>query len=217
MVSPTLTHAYCTVDDLREQLGESKPGNLPQNLLVRAINAASRAVDNWTGRRFWQDETPQTLNFDPQPACRDELWIDQDISSTTGLVIATDNYLDGTYSAVWDVADYQLWPYRANTPGSQYGAWWKLESVHGLRFNLTGVRGRRGVLPVKITAQFGWSFVPDPVQEATLLKAAALFKRKDAPFGVLQFGDIAAVRVTRQDIDVVELLSPYVRDVAMVG
>jgi hypothetical protein len=52
---------------------------------------------------------------------------------------------------------------------------------------------------------------------ATILKATQLFKRKDAPFGVLQFGDIAAVRVTRADADVVELLWPYQRDVAMVG
>jgi hypothetical protein len=33
----------------------------------------------------------------------------------------------------------------------------------------------------------------------------------------VQFGDIAAVTITRKDADVVELLWPYVRDVAMVG
>lgn len=208
-------HGYCTVDDLREHLGESKPGNLPENLLVRAINAASRAVDNWTGRRFWQDPTPQAILVQPSMVGYD-LWLpgNTEISTTTGLAVATDNGT-GTYpTALAMDTDYRLWPYAANTGGSEYGAWWMLEGLGTSRF---AVRGVRGLYPVRVTARFGWAFVPDPVEQATLLKAAALFKRKDAPFGVMQFGDIAAVRVTRQDIDVVELLSPYVRDVAMVG
>jgi hypothetical protein len=35
--------------------------------------------------------------------------------------------------------------------------------------------------------------------------------------GVATFGDFAALRVTRRDPDVMELLAPYVLDVAMVG
>ena len=209
-------HAYCTVDDLREQLGESKPGNLPENLLVRAINAASRAVDNYTGRRFWQDETLQSVLVPPSVASCYELWLpgNSEISTTTGLAVATDDGT-GAYGTSWTLdTDYRLWPYAANTGGSEYGAWWVLEGLGTSRFD---VRGARGVYPVRITARFGWAFTPVEVEQATLLKAAALFKRKDAPFGVMQFGDIAAVRVTRQDIDVVELLSGYVRDVAMVG
>jgi hypothetical protein len=209
-------NAYCTVDDLRAQLGESKPGNLPEAQLVRAVNAASRAVDNYTGRRFWQDETPQSVLVAPSIVDPYTLWLpgNAEISTVTGLNVATDNGT-GTYgtSLVQDT-DYRLWPYAANTGGSEYGGWWMLEGMGTSRFD---VRGARGSYPVRITARFGWAFVPVEVEQATLLKAAALFKRKDAPFGVLQFGDIAAVRVTRQDIDVIELLSGYVRDVAMVG
>lgn len=203
------------MDDLREQLGDLGKANLSENLLIRAINAASRAVDAYTGRRFWLDETPETKLF--EPVSNDaELWLPEDIGNTTGLAIATDSG-DGSYSTTWDTADYRLWPYRANSSGSIYGGWWKLESQGRLRWDIRGTNGRSGVLPVQITARWGWSFCPAPVEQATILKAAQLFKRKDAPFGVAQFGDIAAVTVTRKDADVTELLWPYVVDMAVVG
>jgi hypothetical protein len=207
-----VVHGYCTVDDLREQLGDLASQNLSQNQLVRAINAASRAVDNYTDRRFWADAAPVTKLF-PVRTCGDtELWLPEDIAYSAGLVIATS---DGTaYTTIWNAADYRLWPYGANTSGSLYGGWWKLESARGLRFD---VRGTTGILPIQITARFGWSFKPTEIEQATVLKAAQLFKRKDSPYGVAQFGDIAAVQITRADKDVIELLWPYVRDVAMVA
>lgn len=212
-------HGYCTVDDLREQLGDLSNQNLAGRMLVRAVNAASRAVDNWTGRRFWQDPVPQTRLFDPSgsPGGAYELWLSDDISTTTGLTIATDTDGNGGYANVFDTVDYRLWPYDANAGGSMYGGWWKLESTGRWRFDIRGINGRHGYLPVQITARFGWAFVPPEIEQATILKAAQLFKRKDAPYGVAQFGDIAAVQITRADKDVVELLAPYQRDVAMVA
>lgn len=212
-MSAELTHAYCTVDDLREQLGDlAGGGKLPERLLIRAINAASRAVDAYTGRRFWADDAPVAKLFTPLAGACD-LWLPEDISATTGLAVATDDGT-GTYPTAWTTTDYRLWPYGANTSGSLYGGWWKLEGTGRLPF---GVRGNVGVLPIRITARFGWSFCPDPVEQATILKAAQLYKRKDSPYGVAQFGDIAAVQITRKDADVVELLWPYVVDMAMVG
>lgn len=210
-----LRHAYATVDDLREHLGDSKQ-NLPENLLNRALNAASRAVDNHCWRRFWQDETPTTRTVKAGYDCND-LWLTgrDDISTTTGLAVAT---WDGSgYGTTWTQdTDYQLWPYDANTDGSIYGGWSRLEGLGTIDFRVPTVRAKV-YRPVQITARWGWSFIPDEVEQATLFKAAQLFKRKDAPFGIMQFGDIAAVRVTRADIDVLELLAPYQRDVAMVG
>jgi hypothetical protein len=217
-MSTEVEHGYCTVDDLREQLGDMTSQNLSERQLVRAVNAASRAVDAYTGRRFWMDPTPIARLVDVD-GCNPDLWLPDDIASTTGLQIATS---DGTnYSTIWTTQDYRLWPYAANTPGSLYGGWWKLESVRGLRWDVRGSYYRHHsshyYLPVQITARFGWAFVPAGVEQATLLKAAQLFKRKDAPYGVAQFGDIAAVTITRKDADVVELLWPFMRDVAMVG
>jgi hypothetical protein len=46
------------------------------------------------------------------------------------------------------------------------------------------------------------------VKQAVLLRAAALWKRKDAPYAVAGFGDLGLIRV-REDPDVVSLLSRY--------
>lgn len=218
----TLNNAYCSVDDLREQLGDLSSQNLSQRMLERAINAASRAVENWCDRRFWQDSALTTRTIAVREGAGYELQLDGvaagDISTSTGLVIKSDTTGDGSYATTWLSTDYRLWPYSATQPGSEYGGWSKIESTGRLRFDIRGGVGvRRDILPLSITAKFGWSFVPDGVEQATILKAAQLFKRKDAPFGVVQFGDIAAVSVTRKDADVVELLWPYVRDVAMVA
>lgn len=211
-------HGYITLDELRGHLGDSD-GRLRQDSLVLAINAASRAVDAWCGRRFWQDPAPTSQLFYPTAGSQD-LWLDEDISTETGLIVSTDNAGSGAYDVPWDASAYRLWPYGANRGASIYKAWWKLESTGINRFDIRGLHrhnNRGGYLPVQITARFGWASVPHPIQEATLLKATQLFKRKDAPFGVLQFGDVAAVSVTRKDADVIELLWPYQRDVAMVG
>lgn len=212
-----VTHGYCTEDDLREQLGDLVQQNLSSRQLIRAVNAASRAVDDWTDRRFWADAEPTTRLVYPKGDDGYELWLDVDIASTSGLAIATDPNGNGSYTNVFDAADYRLWPYDATLPGSLYGGWWKLESAGRWRFDVRGINGRHGYLPVQITARFGWSFLPDPVEQATLLVAAQLFKRKDAPFGVAQFGDIAAVQIVRQDKDVQGLLQRYQRDAAMVA
>ena len=68
----------------------------------------------------------------------------------------------------------------------------------------------RSNLPtLQVTATFGWSAIPFEVNEACILKAASLFKRKDAPFGVAGFGEFGAVRITRADPDVMELLANF--------
>lgn len=204
-----LQHAYATIQDLRDQFGDD--GNkLKPSQLIRALNAASRAVDNWTYRRFWADETPVSRVF--YPTCRNELRFDKvDIITATGVAIATDDNADGTFTGNWSAASFRLGPDNAEADGGVYS------HILGTGIRYFNVMGTRGVLPVRVTARWGWPTVPPEVEQATLLKAAQLFKRKDAPFGVLQFGDIAAVTVTRRDADVIELLSTYQRDVAMVG
>lgn len=215
-----VTHGYCTVDDLREQLGDLGRGNLSERQLVRAVNAASRAIDEYTDRRFWAD-TAVVARTIPVTTCEYELWLQGvdagDIAYSAGLIIATDDNGDGSYATVWDATDYRLWPYSANTSGSTYGGWWKIESTGRKRFDIHGTNGVSGILPLRITARFGWAFVPAQVEMACLLIATRLFKRKDAPYGVAQFGDIAAVQIVRTDRDVQEMLWPFMRDVAMVG
>ena len=64
---------------------------------------------------------------------------------------------------------------------------------------------------VRVTARWGWSAVPDAVNEACILRAAALYKRKEAPFAVAGFDGFGAVRLRAQDPDVSALLGSYIR------
>ena len=190
-----MKHGYATVEDLREHLGDDG-SRLPLRLLERAITAASRAVDMHTGRRFWKDETPTTRRY--RTRWDDVAWVD-DIASTTDLVIETD---DGT----WGSGDFALWPYDADQTDPDAHAWWRVEAVGGRRFPVL-----QGQVSLRVTAYFGWSGVPDAVNAATLLKAAQLFQRRDAVFGVAGFAEFGAVRITRKDPDVIDLLAGYVR------
>lgn len=200
-----ITHGYCTVKEVQAQLGDSD-GKLSVPLLEQAITATSRAIDQYCGRRFWQDETVQVRVYRPI----DEWTVAvDDISTATGLIVATDTGHDGTYVTVWTAdTDYQLEPLNADADGGAY-AWTQIAAVGSLRFPCRGHSRRHRRRPaVRVTARFGWSAVPDDVNQAAILKAVSLFRRKDAPFGVAGFGEFGAVRL-RQDPDVMALLAPY--------
>jgi hypothetical protein len=200
----SLTNAYVAVSDLREQLGDSAE-KLNEALLERAINATSRAVDKFCGRRFWTDSGLSTRLYRPEDPYRAMV---DDISTATGMVVRTDDNTDGTWVSTWAATDYQLEPLNrgvaSGTDTPTAFAWWRIVPISAKFFVL---HPRRPTL--QVTAQFGWSAVPDDVVQAVLIKAVSLFKRKDAPFGVAGFADFGAVRITRNDPDVTELLGPY--------
>jgi hypothetical protein len=197
----TVTNGYCSVADLRGHLGDTGTA-LNVTLLERAINATSRAIEKHCGgRRFWQDPTPVARRYAPDDPTI--AWVD-DISTTTGLIVATDSLGDGTYATTWASADYELEPTNAAEDG---WPWWRIATTGAFLFP-TG-RARPGL---RVTARFGWAAVPDDVTEAALIRAASLFKRREAPFGVAGMGEFGVVRISRQgDPDVVDLLHPYVR------
>lgn len=198
-----ITNGYCTVKEVQAQLGDTD-GKLSVPLLEQAITATSRAIDKYCGRRFWQDETVKVRVYpsaDPWSVAVD------DISTATGLIVATDTGHDGGYATVWDADGYQLEPLNADADGGAY-AWTQVAAVGSLRFPCGRYAHRRRPA-VQVTARFGWSAIPDDVNEAAILKAVSLFRRKDAPFGVAGFGDFGAVRI-RRDPDVEALLAPYV-------
>lgn len=197
-----LVHAYCNELQLRDQFADA--GSLVDTgVLERAINASSRAIDRYCGRRFWLDAQVTTRLY--RPCEPDIAWVD-DIGSTAGLIIKTDHDDDGVFEQTWVAGqDYELEPGNADADGGAY-AWWRIVAVGDLRFPTTGRRKR-----LQDTGLHGWSQIPDEVEQACLLKSAGLVKRKDSPHGVMGFDGFGAVRVTRQDPDVVALLRPYMR------
>jgi len=196
----TVTNGYCTNSELRIHLGDSGT-TLNAALLDRAINAASRAIDQHCGRKFWQDSSVVVRAYRPDDP--HEAWVD-DISTTTGLVVQTDTAGDGTYATTWSASDYQLEPLIAVADSIP---WWRIIAVGAHTFPQAT---RRATL--QVTAKFGWTAIPDGVNQACLIRAGSLFKRREAPFGVASFADFGAVRISRYgDPDVVDLLAPYVR------
>ena len=194
---------YCTVAQLRAELGDDG-AVLPETLLQKAVTAASRAVDGWCGRppgAFGLSELTSRLYrpCDPVTVAVD------DIGSREGLTVATDDDGDGVFETIWDATEYVLEPLNADTRGTAY-AWQAITAVGARRWPCGSLRPA-----LRVTARWGWSAVPDDVTAATILRAVALFKRKEAPYGVAEFGEFGPVRISRQDTDVISLLTPYRR------
>jgi hypothetical protein len=191
-----VVHGYATVEQVRAELGDDG-GQLPVALLEKAVNAASRAVDEWTGRRFWADEDPVTRRYPRAEVVDGSVTVD-DISTTTDLAVTVDGQ-------AWTLdSDFELGPANADADGGAF-AWWELAGLG---------RAFPAAPRVTVTARFGWSAVPVQVEEATILRAVAIFKRKDAAYGVADFGEFGPVRITRKDPDVMDLLAPFQRAMA---
>lgn len=185
---------YASAFQLREHLGDL--AILNDGLLSRAVQAASRAVDSYTGRRFWADDSPTVRRYRP---LSDRVYV-SDIASTTGLVVKEDNG-SGTFSTTLTIdVDFELCPLNADVDG------WAWDEIRAISRSFPS----QSRASVEVTALHGWPAVPQDVETATILKAAALFQRKDSPAGVAGFGDFGVVRIGRQqDPHVAELLAPY--------
>lgn len=198
---------YASVEELRAQFSDDSQ-NLPEALLQRALKAASRAIDDYTGRRFWQDPTAVARTFAPRYCDRADV---DDISTTSGLIVAVDSGLDGTYASTWTLgSDFVLRPSNATVLGRAYN---RIVLLSGVTFPASDGRD-----VLRITAKWGWPVIPDQVNEACILRAASLFKRRESIDGVSGFGDFGVVRISgRMDPDVAALLNPFCRVEALMA
>lgn len=198
---------YCTAAELKSRMGVTTTEDDAR--IAEACLAASRWVENECERQFNKDANASARVYYP---LTNGLLVVDDFYTTTGLVIKTDSGNDATYETTWATTDYQLEPigglvgsvsgfpyYRVRAVGNQ---------VFGPDFSARG--------SVEVTAKWGWNAVPSPVKEATLIYAEALFRLKDAPFGVSGFDAFGAVRV-RENPYVCSLLEPYKRHLTLVG
>ena len=158
-------------------------------------------IDNHTGRRFYAETGTRYY----APISIDEVYTD-DIISVTSLKTDDDN--DGTFETTWSASDYHLMPFNAGKNGHPYT---RIEtSGYGSYSFPVGTKKA-----VQIVGSFGYATTaPKPVAEACKIQAIRLFKRKDAPFGVIAGGDMQqSMTIPDLDPDVKMLLSPYVRRV----
>lgn len=203
----TIEHGYADEAQLRTHFGDEGTV-LTQELVERAVESASRAVDLFCGspsRRFWLDGSAVTRRYRPTDPY--EVYVD-DIGSTSGLEVKIDTTGSGTFdTTLVEGTDYELHPLDADQQGLAAYAWTSIMLYGDGYAFLTGTRRPS----VQVTAKFGWAAVPKAIEEGTLLKAANLFKRKEAPFGVAGFGELGVVRIGRNDPDVIDLIERFVR------
>lgn len=201
------THAYMEIEELKGTL-ELQGTNFADRDVQDAILAASRAVDDFTGRRFYPDaDALQVQYYTPLVGSYVEIG---DLLTLTS--VKTDNDGDGTFETTWtQTTDFVLEPFNADDEPEPEP--WTLIRAAGR----SSRRFRCHPRSLEVTGKFGWAAPPAAVKMATTLLASRLLKRsREAPFGIVSLGlEAGAGRIVRDDPDVVGLLSPYVRSVGV--
>lgn len=193
--------AYATLEELKGFVGITD--DVDDVTLQLALDSASLQIDHFCDRTFLADAEPTVRVYFPT----DPWYLDVDpISTATGLVVKTDDNNDGTFETTWTInTDFRLEPANASAAGEP---WTRLAALGSRWF--PRLRYRPGV---QVTAAFGWpgGAAPAPVQQATLIQASRLWKRKDAPFGVAGSPDLGSEMrlLAKLDPDVESLLRPY--------
>jgi hypothetical protein len=197
--------AYASLAELRQFVGIPPADTTDDVTLQLALDAAGAQVDQYCDRSFGADADVTTRLY--SPTVTGTLDVDP-ISTATGLVVATDDNGDGTFETTWAIGtDFRLDPVNAAALGEP---WTRLVALGPRWFPMLPYRPG-----VSVMAKFGWpgAAAPAGVKEATLIQAARLWKRKDAPFGVagsVEFGSELRL-LAKLDPDVESLLRPYRR------
>ncbi len=190
-----MANEYADLADLKLALQITDDAR--NSLLNKALEAASRSIDDHCGRVFYKTAlTART--FRPDARLAGDVFLTDDLTVGVGFLVELGNSVDG-WTAVTDPLEY--YPENAAL---------RSEPVTGLINEQGWIFGYRDRL--RITAEWGFAAVPPQVVQAALILAARLYRRKDTPEGVLGSAEWGTVRLSRTDPDVAELVSRYVLD-----
>ena len=194
----TITNGYATLAEARARMGITVSADTTDDTIIEnVIEAVSRLIDNYTGRRFHTTTSDEIRYFTPEHS--EYLGTGDIISITT---LQTDEDGDRAYEKTWATTDYDFLPYNASLDSKPYT---ELQITPNGDYAFPS-----GAKSVKITGKWGYSAVPDAINEACLLQTFRLFKRKDAPFGVVGSAELGQLQVIpKLDPDVKLLLDPY--------
>lgn len=192
---------YITQEELKAALTMSNTSYADADI-PRSIAAASRAVDDYCGRRFYLDtaDVARTFHLDASIIAIDDLSSVVSVKAATAAGSFTQTGASGV--------DYLLQPLNAPADQRPYTllralTWWpRFRCTSGLYAN------------VQITGKWGWSVIPEQVPQATIILATKLLIRtRQAPFGIVTAGgDVGvAMRIARNDPDVCTLLEDLER------
>ena len=203
-----ITNGYATLTEIKNYMSISD--NTDNDLLENLVESASRSIDRIANRRFYLDATASARLY--RAYSNIFVYVD-DIGTTSSLVVAVDENGNGTYSKTLTLnTDYILDPLTSpslNRPYTQLTMVSNTETwpiFPGLTSN--------GLRPgVQVTARWGWPSVPDDINMACLILTADLYKRKDAPGGILGLGDLGVVRMSPLGRDVTAMVRAYKKEV----
>jgi hypothetical protein len=192
-----VANEYADLDVLKEMLNLEADDATRDTLLNKALTAASRSIDRACGRRFYLDETASARTYNPlgkvvYDALGARLLVDDAGAAPT--LVETGS--GGSFTAV---TDYETGPDNALVRG---------RAVTSLLRTSTGWGS--GTARVRVTAQWGWPAVPEEIEQATLIQASRLYKRKDSPEGVTGSAEWGVVRLSRRDPDVWALIEHFI-------
>lgn len=186
----TSTISYATAIELRAEIDKTTTRGITDANLQLILDAAARAIDNFTGRRQDGYEAPAAAVarvFAGSGATYQ--WLQSDAAQITEVAVK-DSATDDDYTA-WATTDWIAFsgdpmcpdfnslPYTAvmvDPTGDETlftgGAY---TTVPGFRPSVTG---GRGVPTVQITARWGYAAtVPDAIKQATIMQATRWYKR----------------------------------------
>lgn len=204
---------YITETEFRAYVNDSS--SLESGRIAAAITAASRAVDAYCDRWFYQvTETNYLWPYqtkDPFYVC-----LEGDLATTTGLSVTLDTSGNNTFSTTWTVdTQFVLEPVNQAWGGLRNVPFTNMRAVNGNYWPalLSGIFTQPVRPPIKVTGSWGWPTVPEPVTQATKVLAAMFYKLGDAPLGAT-YGDYGVLRVKENPM-AEALLRPYARSGAI--
>ena len=189
-----ITNGYCTLAQIKAATGITD--SVDDSLLEMAVESASRQIDSYTERIFYNAGTATRL-FAP---------LDNYVCATDDFITLTSvkTSEDGeTFDTTWETTDWQAEPLNG-VSGGLVTSYTQIRAIEDYLFPTRG-----GEATVQIAGTWGWSAVPIAITQATVILASRIFKRLDAPLGIIS-GELGSMRVGfKLDPDVQHLIEPY--------
>ena len=189
-----ISNGYATLLQIKSAIGISD--GIDDPMLEMAIESASRQIDSYTERYFYNAGTATKI-FAPL----DE-WVcpTEDFITLTQVQTSEDGE---SWDTTWTTDDWQAEPLNGRA-GGLVTSYTQIRAVENYLFPY-----RQGEATVRLTGTWGWSATPIAITQATIILASRIFKRLDSPLGIIS-GELGSMRVGfRLDPDVQHLIEPY--------
>ena len=191
-----ITNGYATLDQIKAAIGIPSADSIDNSLLEMAVESASRQIDSYTERYFFNAGTAVKI-FAPLDnyICETE-----DFITLSKVEISEDGE---TFDTELAATDWQAEPLNGRA-GGLATSYYQIRAIENYLFPYMD-----GEATVRCTGVWGWSAVPIAITQATVILGSRIFKRLDSPLGIIS-GELGSMRVGfRLDPDVQHLIEPY--------